>query len=111
MGSPLGSRVRDATQPVSMSDRSGFLYNTCDMVKQMEWRGNKLQWTGLMVGHDEVDTPNQNLKPFKSRIEGVPPPNTRPYKVNGTSPPYYGPEMSYQETLQQLMDYNPNDNL
>lgn len=100
----LGDHVRNKRKPVSCCDRSGFLYNTSDMVKQMEWRGNKLQWTGLMVGYDQVDTPNENLRPFQPRREGVVPPNTRPLQVSGVYPPFYGPTLSYQEAYQKLVD-------
>lgn len=107
----LGRHVRDKRKMVSSCDRTGFLYNSCDMVKQMEWRGKSLRWTGLMVGYDQVDVPNANRKPFTAKKEGIPPPNSRPLQVIGTPPPFYGPTLSTQQILKQLMDYNPNDDL
>ena len=103
----LGKHVRDKKKLVGASDRSGFLYNTCDLVKQMEWRGNSLKWTGLMVGRDELDIPNENLRPFKADPkEGVLPPNNRPFQFTGTNPPFYGPTLSTQQILNQLAAYN-----
>lgn len=48
----------------AVCDRTGFSFNHSDLVKQMEWRGNSLEWTGLMVGRPFVDFPNeQNRTP------------------------------------------------
>jgi hypothetical protein len=33
------------------------------LVQQMEWRGNALIWTGLYVGQDYQDKPNEQNRP------------------------------------------------
>lgn len=48
-------------------DRSGFVFNHEDLVKQMEWRGNKLVWTGMLVGPPFVDKPNRQNKPPRTK--------------------------------------------
>lgn len=107
----LGKNVRNKKEIIGCCDRSGFLYNLSDMVKQMEWRGNNLQWTGLMVGYNKVDIPNENLKPFKAKPEGIAPPDSRPYRANGSTAPFYGPTLTTQEALRQLMDYAEDDHV
>lgn len=44
-------------------DESGFTFNHKDLVKQMEWRGDNLVWTGLMVGKPYLDVPNEQNRP------------------------------------------------
>jgi hypothetical protein len=55
----------DPTNPSSLGicDDSGFTFNHKDLVKQMEWRGNNLVWTGLMVGKPYLDMPNEQNRP------------------------------------------------
>jgi hypothetical protein len=48
---------------LGVCDRSGFTFNHKDLIKQMEWRGNNLVWTGLMVGPPFVDKPSQQNRP------------------------------------------------
>jgi hypothetical protein len=48
---------------LGVCDRSGFTFNHKDLVKQMEWRGNNLVWTGLMVGPPFIDVPSQQNRP------------------------------------------------
>lgn len=43
-------------------DRSGFVFKHSDLVQQMEWRGESLEWTGLMVGAPFLDKPNEQLR-------------------------------------------------
>lgn len=78
MGKVFGKYVENDEEFVSVSDISGFFYNCKDMVKQMEYRGNNLVWTGLMVGKDEVDEPQPQNKPFKAKKEINFPENYRP---------------------------------
>ena len=40
----------DNPSALGVCDESGFVFNHKDLIKQMEWRGNNLVWTGLMVG-------------------------------------------------------------
>ena len=43
---------------LGICDRTGFTFNHKDLVKQMEWRGDSLVWTGLMVGKPYLDVPS-----------------------------------------------------
>lgn len=64
--SPNGKHVRiDPTSPEAwgICDYSGFPFLVKDLVKQMEWRGNALVWTGFLVGRPYVDTPNEQNRP------------------------------------------------
>lgn len=53
-------------------DRSGFAFNHKDLVKQMEWRGESLEWTGLMVGRPFLDKPNEQLRTPEIGPDSVP---------------------------------------
>jgi len=55
----------DPSNPSALGvcDESGFDFNHKDLVKQMQWRGNNLVWTGLMVGPPYLDTPQQQNRP------------------------------------------------
>ena len=64
INSMRGSYVRKgSTEPVGVCDFSGFWFSHSDLVKQMEYRGNSLVWTGFMVGRPFVDIPNQQARP------------------------------------------------
>ena len=64
INSMRGSYVRKgSTEPVGVCDFSGFWFSQSDLVKQMEYRGNSLVWTGFMVGKPFVDIPNQQARP------------------------------------------------
>jgi hypothetical protein len=43
-------------------DRTGFVFKHSDLVQQMEWRGDSLEWTGLMVGRPFLNKPNEQLR-------------------------------------------------
>jgi len=63
---PHGKHVSiDASNPEALGicDYSGMVFNKKDLVKQMEWRGNALVWTGFLVGRPYVDKPNEQLRP------------------------------------------------
>lgn len=49
--------------PLGVCDYSGFVFNHKDLHKQMEWRGDRLVWTGFMVGTPFLDEPNQQSRP------------------------------------------------
>ena len=53
----------DHPQALGVCDESGFVFNHNQLVKQMEWRGNNLVWTGLMVGKPYLDKPSQQNRP------------------------------------------------
>ncbi len=48
---------------VGVCDRSGFVFNHKDLCKQYEWRGNRLVWTGFLVGRPFLDKPQQQFRP------------------------------------------------
>lgn len=50
-------------EPLGVCDYSGMLYMLKDLVKQMEWMGDSLQWTGFYVGKDMLDVPNEQNRP------------------------------------------------
>jgi len=113
--SNVSSRVKNSNLPVGVCDQSGFIYNLKDLIKQREWVGDSLQWNGLMVGKDQADVPNDQNRPFKAKIEGVLPPNSRPLQGpwelqeianNGTITDIpiqpYGPELTQAQVFQQL---------
>ncbi len=63
---------------LAMCDRSGFLCRYADLRQQMEYRGNDLVWTGLMVYKDFLDKPQHQNKipPFIPNM--IPVRNPRP---------------------------------
>lgn len=58
MQGPYVNVDTDDIDACGVCDRTGLLFNKRDLVKQMEWRGNSLQWTGLYVGRPFLDVPN-----------------------------------------------------
>ena len=54
---------KGSKEPVGVCDFSGFWFSKSDLVKQMEYRGNALVWTGFMVGRPFLDIPNQQARP------------------------------------------------
>lgn len=63
---PHGKHVRidvDNPDALGICDYSGFVFNRRDMVRQMDWRGNALVWTGFYVGACYADVPNEQARP------------------------------------------------
>jgi hypothetical protein len=63
---PKGKHVivdPDSPMALGICDKTGFVFRRIDLVRQMEWRGNALVWTGFMVGKPYADQPNQQLRP------------------------------------------------
>lgn len=63
---PRGKHVRidaDSPRALGICDYTGFVHNREDLVRQMEWRGDAIVWTGFYVGKDYQDTPNEQLRP------------------------------------------------
>ncbi len=74
---------------VGVCDDSGFVFNHPDLVKQMEWRGDKLVWTGLMIGRPYLDKPNEQNRPPLVRDDPRPVKNPRlptPYTSLDSNP-------------------------
>lgn len=83
---PKGKHVTvDISNPQALGicDYTGFVHKHSDLVKQMEWRGNALTWTGLYVGKDYADIPNEQLRPPILPPDPIPIVNARPqYPTN-----------------------------
>lgn len=63
---PHGKHVNideSCPQGLGICDKTGFVFRRIDLVKQMEWRGGALVWTGFLVGRPYVDKPNEQLRP------------------------------------------------
>lgn len=63
---PHGKYVQidpESPQALGICDYTGFPFRRKDLVRQMEWRGNALTWTGFLVGRPYVDKPNEQLRP------------------------------------------------
>ena len=78
---PMGKYVHldfDHPDSVAICDVSGLVCNYSDLVKQMEWRGNRLIWTGFMVNKVFADKPDPQQIPLTLPPDPVPLYNTRP---------------------------------
>ena len=53
---------RNDPEPWGICDASGFRCKRSELTRQMEWRGNRLVWTGLMVWKRFADLPNPQLQ-------------------------------------------------
>jgi len=71
-------------QAVAMCDYSQMIFMRKDLVKQMEYRGNALVWTGFYVGKPFADEPNPQLIP--PILPPDPIPVTEPRLQQGTIP-------------------------
>lgn len=63
---PKGKHVfvdQDSPQALGICDKTGFVFKRIDLIRQMEWYGNQLKWTGFMVGKPYLDVPNEQLRP------------------------------------------------
>lgn len=66
MRMPKGKHVyinKEHPEALGICDRTGFVHMHKDLVQEMEWRGDRLVWTGFLVGKEYLDTPNQSLRP------------------------------------------------
>lgn len=81
-------------QALGECDESGFTFNHKDLIKQMEWRGGNLVWTGLMVGKPYLDVPNEQNRPPLVKDDPKVVKNPRP------PVPYTDPEVP------QVLPYN-----
>ena len=82
---PKGKHVSiDQTNPEALGicDYTGFVFKRKDLVRQMEWRGNALIWTGFLVGRPYVDTPNEQLRPPILPPDPVPVKLPRPQQLD-----------------------------
>jgi hypothetical protein len=81
MTSPIGKYVRiDPKNPEALAicDYSGLPCMHKDLVRQMEWRGNGLVWTGLLVNKRFADIPNEQGRAPLLPPDPIPVTNPRP---------------------------------
>jgi hypothetical protein len=77
----------DHPNALGICDSTGFVFFRKDMVRQMEWRGDRLAWTGFYVGRPYLDKPNAQLKPPHLKPDPVPVKDPRlPQGTNETWP-------------------------
>ena len=82
---------------VARCDRSGQLCNYNDLVKQMDYRGLGLIWTGLYVNKYFLDVPNpQNLNPV-IRPDPMPLHHPRPWQTTQATWPNQSAPWNEQE--------------
>lgn len=62
-------------------DNTGLPVMHGDMVKQMEYIGNGLAWTGFMTHYKNADQPNPQLMPPRLMVDPVPVSNPRYLKM------------------------------
>lgn len=67
----------DNPQSWGRDDYTGLPVMHPDMVKQMEYFGTGLAWTGFMVHHKDADQPNPQKIPPRLKVDPVPIPNPR----------------------------------
>ena len=91
----------DDSSPLArgLCDKTGFVFRHVDLVKQMEWRGNSLVWTGFLVGRPYEDVPNEQLRTILFPPDPVPVDMARPYRP---SPVFWENQSVYWEDLQIL---------
>ena len=71
----------DNPEPLVICDRTGFMFLKSQTAKQMEYRGDALVWTGLIVGKAYLDMPDPlNRIPTFTKLGPDPRPqlNVRP---------------------------------
>lgn len=108
---------------IATCDESGFTFNHKDLVRQMEWRGNRLVWTGFMVAPKYLDEPQEQNRPplvkkdpmavETPRIPSVGQPATfdrNADQIPAADPPYSTPGVPiappYSELLSKLNDFH-----
>lgn len=87
-------------QAMGECDRCGFWHSHADMIRQLQWAGNKLIDTGLLVGRDCLDRPQDQFRSIILPPDPIPilnarpSPNVTPFPIVGqplpTSPSNYG---------------------
>ena len=94
-------------QGLGVCDDSGFDFNHCDLVKQMEWRGNNLVWTGLMVGKPYLDKPCQQNRP--PIVKDDPKPFKNPRLPKDYTSPGENPALAPDALLNKLNNIKWNE--
>jgi hypothetical protein len=83
-GQYVKKNVREA---VGVCDYSGFFFSKSDLIKQYEWRGNNLVWTGAIVGRPFADEPNEQNRPPQIKGDPKTVSNPRPEGLFTPQPP------------------------
>jgi hypothetical protein len=63
---PKGKHViidENSPKALGICDKTQFVFRRMDLIRQMEYRGNALVWTGFYVGRPYADVPNNQLRP------------------------------------------------
>lgn len=70
----------DASSPSAFGvcDRCGRLFNYRDLIKQFDWRGPRLMWLGIFVCREDLDKPQEQLRPIVLPPDPLPVLNPRP---------------------------------
>jgi hypothetical protein len=116
----LGEYVKkNVIEPVGVCDYSGFFFSRSDLVKQREWRGNQLVWTGAIVGRPFVDEPNEQNRPPQIKGDPKAVQNPRPFgietpqgpEVSGNTSPLILENVSFttEEAVPNLPDFAGED--
>lgn len=83
---------------LGVCDDSGFVFNHKDLIKQMEWRGDNLVWTGLMKGPQYLDKPQEQNRP--PLVKNDP----RPVKDPRPPTPYTDPEYPVVAPFPEILE-------
>lgn len=89
---------------VGICDYTGFIHLKQDLVRQMEYRGDRLVWTGFYVGKDYQDKPNQQLRPPMLPPDPIPVVDAR-LEQSGNLPPVV-PAKPMNERIADLENFN-----
>lgn len=90
-------------ETIGVCDRSGFVFKTSELCKQMEWRGDRLVWTGLLVGRPYLDVPDEQLRTVKTKHDPKPVKNPRP--VFATAHNYDDITTTRADTLEDRLNH------
>lgn len=97
MSNPLGKHVTiDINNPEALGicDKTGFVFNRKDLVKQMAWQGNALVWTGAYVGKPYLDKPSEQGRSPSLPPDPIPVVQPRP-DANGQNAPSNDQTIAY----------------
>jgi hypothetical protein len=93
---------KNVIEPVGVCDYSGFFFSRSDLVKQYEWRGNQLVWTGAIVGRPFADEPNEQNRPPQIKGDPKTVQNPRPFGIETPQ----GPEATGNNSAVVLENIN-----
>jgi hypothetical protein len=103
---PKGKHVSvdsQAPEALGMCDYTQFVHERKDLVRQMEYRGDDLVWTGLYVGRQYLDVPNDQLRPPIVAPDPVPVPEPRVQQGSGVILPQ--PQVPAVQAFNNLENY------